>query len=124
MARILITDDEKQVRDLLGALLRAEGHEVREACDGTQAVRACCAEPFDLVLCDLFMPHREGLETIRELRQWLPGLRIVAMSGLAGAGDLLRVAQVMGADAALQKPFSRQELLAAIGEALAGAPGR
>lgn len=80
-------------------------------------------EQFDLLFCDLFMPNREGLETIRELRRWFPGLKIVAMSGGGGGcrsrAELLHVARLMGADAALSKPFGRANLLAAINQALA-----
>jgi CheY-like chemotaxis protein len=124
MARILITDDDVHIRRLFRALLEAEGHEAGEASDGAEALRACREELFDVVLCDLVMPNREGLETIRELRRWFPGLAIVAMSGAGvylGRMDMLRAARLMGANTALRKPFGRQELLGAIEEALASA---
>ena len=121
MARVLVADDNPQLRRLLGLLLRAEGHEVVEAADGAEALRACRAAPFDLLLCDLVMPNKEGLETIREARRDFPGLKIVAMSGgVRSGGDFLKVARLMGADAALAKPFTRQELLDALGEVLTG----
>jgi CheY-like chemotaxis protein len=77
---------------------------------------------FDLVLCDLFMPKWDGLETIQELRRGCPRLKVVAMSGLAGAGGLLRAARVVGADAVLQKPFSGQQLRAVLEQCLPPAP--
>ncbi len=117
MARILIADDEPLLRKLLGLLLRPEGHEVAEAADGAEALHACRAAPFDLLLCDLLMPNMEGLETIQAARREFPGLKIVAMSGrVRCGGDLLKVAGLTGADAALAKPFSREDLLGALAE--------
>ena len=127
MPRILIIDDDKQIRELVRLMLREEGYEGLEVTDGADALQACQGEEFDLVLCDIFMPGRDGLETIRGLRRAFPGLRIVAMSG-GGWGyrrptDVLRVARLMGAAAVLEKPFSRQDLANALGEALGHARG-
>jgi CheY-like chemotaxis protein len=121
MSRILIADDEPMVRTLLRVLLRSAGHEVREARDGSEAVQACREADFDLIVCDLLMPAMDGLETIRELRRDHPRLKVVAMTGGGGLGagvDLLRMATLMGADASVRKPFSRQDLLDVIEEAL------
>ena len=116
MAHILVTDDDLEIRQLLCLLLRRDGHEVVEAADGAEALRALREAPFDLLLCDLVMPNKEGLETIRAARRAFPGLRIVAMSGgMRGGRDFLKVARLLGADAVLAKPFSGQELLDAVG---------
>ena len=123
MARVLIADDEKPIRGLLRLMLQQGGHEVREAADGVEALHACRREPLDLLFCDLLMPNKEGLETIREVRKAFPGLKVVAMSGgLRAAVDVLRVAKLMGAHAVLSKPFTRQEMLAKLDEVLATAP--
>lgn len=119
MARVLVTDDEKPIRGLLRLVLQQAGHEVQEAADGAEALRACRRESFDLIFCDLLMPGKEGLETIREVRKTFPGLKVVAMSGgLRAAVDVLKVARLMGAHAVLAKPFTRQEVLAKLDEVL------
>jgi CheY-like chemotaxis protein len=109
------------LRSLLRLQLEAGGHEVLEAPDGLAGLRLHQERPTDVILCDLLMPEKEGLETIRELRRAAPA-RVVAMSGdgpplaaLDPAG-LLRTARLLGADAALAKPFSGLELLLALGQ--------
>jgi CheY-like chemotaxis protein len=123
MARILLIDDEDILRRLTRLLLERGGHEVEEAPDGDAGLRAFRERRADVVVCDLFMPGREGMETIAELRR--EGARVVAISGggAVGAVGLLDVALAMGACAALAKPFGRQELLDAVSEALAAGPG-
>jgi CheY-like chemotaxis protein len=81
MANVLVIDDDAGIRFLLHKCLTGDGHDVREAEDGVQGVRQYRADPADLVLCDVFMPRKEGLETIRELRTLDPRARIIAMSG-------------------------------------------
>ena len=117
MARILITDDHNQVRDVLRVVLQSEGHEVHEAADGNEPILACQQCSFDLLFCDLFMPGKEGLETIKDVRREFPNLKVVAMSGgspYGGGVDFLHFARLLGADAVLPKPFNRQDILAAI----------
>ncbi len=124
MARILIVDDEGGIRALLRAILTAAGHEVAEASDGAEGVAAFRARPSDLVFCDLFMPNKDGLEAIRELRRDFAGVRVVAMSGGAfrGTVNLLPAARALGAVHLLPKPFDRAAVLAAVDRALAPAP--
>lgn len=121
MARILIIDDERLIRRLARLTLESAGHQVEEADDGDAGLAAYRERPADVVLCDLFMPGRDGLETIPELCR--AGARVVAVSGggQAGALGLLGVARKMGARAALAKPFGRAELLGAVEEALVAA---
>lgn len=117
MSRILIIDDERLVRRLARLTLESAGHQVEEADDGDAGLAAYRQRPADVVLCDLFLPGRGGLEVVPELCQ--AGARVVAVSGAGQAGPLSE-ARRLGARAALTKPFGRPELLAAIAEALAG----
>lgn len=124
MATILLIDDNAAVRSYLGAELRAEGHQIREAANGAEGIRAYRQDRPDLVICDLFMPEKEGIETIRELRALDGRVRLIAISGggtRAGTDTLLAVAKQFGAVAALAKPFDRATLLEAIEQALSSA---
>ncbi len=122
MARVLVIDDEPLVRGLVRSMLKRAGHDAVEAIDGDEGLHAAAAGGFDLVVCDLFMPGKDGIETIRELHERFPDLPIIAVSGGAfgGALDLLGPAQVLGARLALRKPFTYQELLDAVARALGG----
>src|SRR4051794_1523597 len=99
MANILVVDDDGQIRLLVRAFLEAEGHRVTEVADGLEAIRAAGASPFDLVLCDVFMPGLDGIQTLRRLRQDLPALPVISMSagGFGGKVDMLGVAALLGA---------------------------
>jgi DNA-binding NtrC family response regulator len=120
MARILVIDDEPDMRVLLEQTLKAAGHEVSLAADGREGVERYCASPADLVITDLYMPNQEGLETIGELRRRFPEVAIIAMSGKAAALTMLSIAQKFGAIGILHKPFLTEELIAAVGKALGG----
>jgi CheY-like chemotaxis protein len=121
MARILVVDDEESVRASIAALLREGGHSVTLAEDGEDACLKFQPYRYDLVITDIVMPRREGIETMRELRRHEPTIRILAMSGsgYADQGFYLKAALALGADATLQKPFSDRELLDTVGDALA-----
>jgi two-component system, chemotaxis family, chemotaxis protein CheY len=84
MARILVVDDEELLRETLRAFLELEGHTVLEASDGMEAVELCASEQPDILVTDLVMPARDGLETIRHSRRKHPGVKIVAISGRGG----------------------------------------
>lgn len=116
MAQILIVDDEEGFRFILSRMLTVLGHEVREVADGDAALKALLTYPASIAIVDLFMPGREGLETIGEIRRRHPTIRIVAMSGGAPqtGKSFLRVAAKLGAHRTLGKPFSADELLAAL----------
>ena len=118
MARILVIDDDPDMRALLEQTLKSAGHEVALAADGRQGVNLYRANQADLVITDLYMPGQEGLETIIELRRRFPEVAIMAVSGRAIAATMLSVAQKLGAVEVLQKPFVTGELLAAVGKAL------
>ena len=120
MANILIADDEQGIRNLLYQMFQADGHTVQAVGDGLEVLKACRERQFDLVFCDLFMPGMDGLETIRSLRKEFPHLKVVAMSGGAYKfrGNLLDVADLMGAAAVLEKPFRAEEVKRVMEKAL------
>lgn len=116
MKKILLIEDDEMIRHLLRIRLVNLGYTVIEAANGAEGLALHAAEPMDLVLTDLIMPEKEGLETIMELRRRDPAARIIAMSGggrLTAAG-CLSMAQRLGANSVLAKPFSNEELTAAI----------
>ncbi|HZF16963.1 MAG TPA: response regulator [Steroidobacteraceae bacterium] len=125
MARILLADDDTRVREAVAAILEDAGHEVLQALDGDHALKSFRARPVDVVVCDLFMPGKDGLETIQELRKLAPGVKILAMSGSGfnGAVDMLRTALHLGAIEVLGKPVRRKHLLAAVDRLLEKARG-
>ena len=117
---ILLVDDEPAVRKSLQLVLERAGFDVLAVSDGRRAAEAIMSGRFDLVLTDLVMPEREGVETIIELRRTHPNLPIIAMSGGGmGSADLyLSVAAQVGANATLLKPFGEAELLRVVRQAL------
>src|SRR5690242_154037 len=120
MARILIVDDQEVARKSLDFALKAAGHETVMAQDGGEALRHQKQRPADLVILDLFMPEKEGLETIAEMRKKFPQLPIIAVSGGQRiSGAMLEVARRLGAVDVFGKPFDPKELLEAIDRALA-----
>jgi two-component system, chemotaxis family, chemotaxis protein CheY len=110
--RILVVDDDGVTRLVLGAALRDAGYEVEEVADGAEGLTAFRTRPADLVICDLVMPQHGGLETVRELRQSDPKVRILVVSGVIGSSaEHLRTAVRFGADRVLPKPVNLKELL-------------
>jgi DNA-binding response OmpR family regulator len=122
MTNILLIDDNVAFRSLVREPLERAGYRVREAAEGGEALRLHEEEPADVVVCDLFMPGKEGLETIRELRRTsrVPIIAITGGGGVATGVNLLDVARVLGANRTLSKPFDIPTLLAAIAEVLTG----
>jgi DNA-binding response OmpR family regulator len=118
--RILVVDDNAEVRALVRRVLDGGGYGVEEAEDGNAGLRAFRRQPPDLVILDMVMPDKEGLETLRELRQLSPDLPIIAVSGggIGDARDYLTAAQHFGASRVLQKPFDMNVLRVAIAELL------
>jgi CheY-like chemotaxis protein len=122
MARILVIDDDPAIRKLLRAALELAGYAVAEAGDGVQGVQAFRAHRPDVVLCDLCMPNKDGLETIRELHDNFQGVRVLAMSGGAGNGalDALPFAERCGVAGFLRKPFRLKAVCEAVAAVLSG----
>jgi DNA-binding response OmpR family regulator len=120
MIRILLIDDDESFRKMLRMTLQRANYEVMEACNGNEAVSLFRSQPADLVITDLIMPDKEGLETIQELRQGRPLLKIIAMSGggRIDAQDYLKIAERLGASRTLAKPFTQAEFLTAIRESI------
>jgi CheY-like chemotaxis protein len=116
MSAILVIDDDASVREVVSEMLRLEGHAVTIAENGREAILLLTRQRFDLVITDLIMPEKEGIETIGEIRRTDKHLPILAISGggRLGPGDYLETARYIGADATLAKPFARQELLTTI----------
>ena len=116
MAKVLVIDDDAAVRRMARRILAADGHEVIEAADGRDGILRFAAERPEIVVTDIIMPGKEGIETIKELRLAAPALWIVAMSG-GGVTQTLKYldfAKTFGADRTLAKPFRADELLAAV----------
>lgn len=116
MARILIIDDDGQVRKMLRLTLTASGFDVVEAQDGKEALKIFCQDPMDLVITDLIMPAKEGIETVFEFRKNFPKVPIIAISGggRIDPDDYLVLAQKLGAQITLEKPFSRKDIIDAV----------
>jgi DNA-binding NtrC family response regulator len=118
MARILVIDDDVMVRDVVAQVLMRSGHTVVQAANGIDGVARLSAAPVDLVITDLVMPGTAGIEVIGALHRDFPSLKIIAMSGSLVASNYLRIAEFMGARHTLQKPFSAEELVSIVNEAL------
>ena len=91
MPRLLIIDDERLARLTLRKILERAGHEVMEASTGNEGLAMFRAKPCDLVITDIIMPDKEGIETIIELKRDFPGVRVIAIShGLFRRGSSKR----------------------------------
>lgn len=126
MALVLVIDDQVHFRELIRKILQDAGHEVIEAQSGKAGVRAFVEHRPDLVITDMFMPEQDGIETLNHIRSAAPDARIIAMSGGGSRGftKILEVAEHMGADRTLPKPFTQADLLGAVNQTLQLAPGR
>lgn len=113
---ILVVDDEPELRDLMMRVLKRGGHRVTCAGNGVEASRAMASERFDVVVTDVIMPEKDGIQVINELRRKYPDVRIIAMSGggHVSRDQYLKIAKGLGAHALLEKPFANEDLLAAI----------
>jgi CheY-like chemotaxis protein len=114
---VLLCEDDATGRAFLTPLLESLGCRVSQATEGDAALRAQAADPADVLLTDLVMPGKDGLETIRIFRRQFPKVRVVAMSGAGvnGPGVYLEMAQRLGAAAILSKPFTPESLREALG---------
>lgn len=121
MAVMLVIDDEPLVRKTVRITLERAGHLVVEAENGAAGIRECRSQHFDLVICDILMPEKEGIETIRELRAGHPDMKILAVSGGGRISNIgfLEIATQLGATDSLSKPFDPQDLIAKV-DALCG----
>ena len=118
MNRILVIDDDPQVREMLNLILEWAGYEVILASDGKGGIRLFHENPVGLVITDIVMPDKDGLETIMELRRFSPGVKIIAISGggkICGE-EYLNVARILGVEKTLSKPFKIDDILEAVRE--------
>ena len=113
MTRILIAEDDQDLRAVLRMFLESAGYAVEAVPDGEKAIRAQQERPADVLVTDIFMPDRDGLETLEYFRTHHPGVPIIAISGRKEGHqtDHLAVAKYAGADAVLRKPFEIGQLM-------------
>ena len=124
MARILIIDDEPQIRSMLTLMLEREGYEVVEASDGVAGIKIYRQNPADLIITDLIMPNKDGIGMIIDLKKEFPDVKIIAMSGggLNKPDGYLKGAKKLGASCTLTKPIDREEMLRAVRDILKESP--
>ncbi len=118
MSKILIVDDERNMRATLAMMLRASGHEVDEAADGTEGAKKGGSGGFDVVLTDLRMGQRTGLDVLREVKTHQPLTEVIVMTAYGTIESAVEAIR-LGASDYLQKPFSEQELLVKVDRAVA-----
>ena len=108
--RVLVVDDEPSLLKAIATILEDAGFQVVTAANGREARARASEHQIDLLITDLGMPEEDGIELVRRLKTERPGLRIIAMSGTYGP-DLLKAAQLLGADSTLSKPMTASQLL-------------
>jgi DNA-binding response OmpR family regulator len=116
MSHILVIDDDIDLRVIMQEALQAAGYEVSMAADGAQGIALQRKQPASLLITDIFMPNKEGIETIRDFREEFPNVPIIAMSGggkLKRQGSLF-TAKALGAEVILRKPFKMSDLLRSV----------
>ena len=119
MARILIVEDDEQLREMLTQVLERENYEVLGSRDGEEAIRVLRHSRIDLLITDIIMPQKDGTRLIMETRKDFPDLQIIAISGGARHIDPqnpLHIAKKLGAQVTLTKPFKLKDLLGAVRE--------
>jgi len=116
MAHILVIDDEEPIQDVLRQTLEHAGYEVTVAANGIEGLKAFRENPADLIIVDMIMPQKDGIETIMDLKIEAPDAKIIAVSGGGSTGpkDYLEIAEGIGASHILPKPITRDELLRAV----------
>lgn len=120
MPSILIIDDDAQILKMLRQILERESYDVTEAFNGKQGLRLYRENPTDLVITDIIMPEKEGIEIIIELKRDYPDVKIIAISGggRINPEDYLDIAKKLGAHRIFTKPVERKKLLNAVRELL------
>lgn len=120
MPRILIIEDDNEVREYLESVISRAGYDVASAENGKEGVDLFQGQPADLVVTDIIMPEKDGIETIMDLRRVNPELKVIAISGggRSEPENYLHSARLLGAHRTMKKPFTNQEMLDAIAELL------
>lgn len=122
---VLVVDDDPLMREIVGEMLETAGYACRKAVDGVDAIARLVEAAADLVVLDVLMPNKEGIETLREIRERWPATRVIMISAGARvmpAGSLLKAASALGADATAAKPLTAATFLPIVGAVMAGAP--
>jgi len=121
MARILLIEDEQQVRELLREILEQNGHEIIACKNGADGIRQYKESSFDLVIMDVLLPDKDGFETLNELKQHHNQVNVLAISGgyAPSTVNVLHIAQRLGARQTLAKPFDLTDFLAVVDQLLA-----
>lgn len=119
MLKIVVVDDEKIIRTLLNEILSKAGHEVFVTGTADEALDIIKERSPDMLITDIFMPEKTGLELIMEVRTNFPSIKVIAISGdsisrAGGHRDCLKLAETLGCELILEKPFTRNEVIAAI----------
>lgn len=120
MAKIFVFDDEPSIVLMIKKMLEKEGYEVETALNGREGMELFEKSTPDLLITDIIMPEKEGLETIIEIRRRYPKLKIIAISGggRVGPEEYLPTAEQFGADMVFKKPLVQKEFIQAISELL------
>jgi CheY-like chemotaxis protein len=121
MAAILVIDDDEQIRRMIKWVLQKEGHQVLEARDGSEGIALCRHLPVDLIITDILMPDKDGLDVLVEIRAECPDANIVAMSGggtVMSSAGCLHLAADLGAREVLTKPIAKKRLLEVVNKLL------
>tara|TARA_E500000318_G_scaffold55810_1_gene51854 strand:+ start:22504 stop:22869 length:366 start_codon:yes stop_codon:yes gene_type:complete len=116
MSAILVVDDDKSLRDLLSVVLRERGYDVETAEEGSAALELMAHARFEMVISDIIMPGKEGMETIKEIRTLYPDVQIIAMStgGSVGNSHVLEYARMIGAHETIRKPVELPNLITTV----------
>jgi CheY-like chemotaxis protein len=124
MSRILVIDDEELIRQTLRSILERAGHTVLDAPNGREGMRLRQDEPVDVVVTDIYMPEKDGMQVLSEMKQLATKPKIIAMSGGGQKGllDWRAAALALGAHGVLLKPFDERTVLVTIQEVLTGHP--
>ena len=122
---VLVIDDDKDLLAVIARVLRTAGFDVRTTSDSRSVSDLVRSRPPQVLITDIMMPERDGVEVITEIRKTTRGIRILAMTGRSHIGglNLLEMAERLGADDTISKPFDGDELLAKI-DALLSGPSR
>ena len=120
MAAILIVDDDDLTRIVVKRILEIDHHTIFQAANGQEALQVVSTSPVDLLITDILMPERDGLDVVAQVRGTHPWVKVLAYSGGGSLRDfdVLTYAKEAGAHAALQKPFSVSDLLSAVDKLL------
>ncbi len=120
MSRIIVIEDDPLMREMIMRTLERAGYDVLGASHGNEALKIQKENPVDLILTDIIMPEKNGLETITEFRRLFPAVKVIAISGggKIGADEYLHIAKALGAQKTLRKPFNSKALLEAVREVL------